>query len=422
MNKRITAELKAARVLKLNSEKFFLKDFNLIGFLKQDTIFFEYRLSFYRRFMFFRNLFKVKASPKESSLDLLSIELTSRCNLRCSYCTLSHPDYRGSDTELGSSEILHLCRELKPKLVAISDHGESTIFPNWSAYCRQILENGFSVVMTSNLTKTFSKEEIDTLSRIRVLVSIDSLDPLIFRKLRGGSEVEKVLKNVKAVITEAKEKNRDLMMGWRTVVSDQTIFGVVDLVRHGLDLGVKEFYFNHLQKMAICESPDSPIHLLNMHPEEQERVVLVLEQVQELLEDANVTTNFQSFLDLYRVGLQPIITRFENPSPTSSSPFEPAGRSTFTEPIQKGSTRDCLNPWTSLFVKHDGQMSFCCHMKPIGNLKGEAVKAFLNGDKAIEIREGLKNGKLNSDCLQCPVRSTISVENFNKKIKEFEVQ
>lgn len=94
-----------------------------------------------------------------AAVDLLSspvtphvhLELTSRCNLRCIYCAVSQPGYKGSDFPLASLE--YLIEQVKVRgttSIAVNGHGETTFIPEWFRATNLFADAGFSLALTSN--------------------------------------------------------------------------------------------------------------------------------------------------------------------------------------------------------------------------------------------------------------------------------
>ncbi|NBX68920.1 MAG: hypothetical protein EBR01_08165, partial [Proteobacteria bacterium] len=90
-----------------------------------------------------------------SHTDKVLIEFTSRCNLKCPFCTVSHPDYRGGDNSLEVEELIPKLKERRVNRIEINNHGETTIINGWEKAAEKLLEASFEVSITSNLAKSF---------------------------------------------------------------------------------------------------------------------------------------------------------------------------------------------------------------------------------------------------------------------------
>ncbi|HZL98635.1 MAG TPA: SPASM domain-containing protein [Planctomycetota bacterium] len=84
-----------------------------------------------------------------------------------------------------------------------------------------------------------------------------------------------------------------------------------------------------------------------------------------------------------------------------------------------GETRDCLDPWKMSFVHADGSVTLCCWSRPVGNIKDAPFADVLMNDAAREMRRGLLTGRIPEDCVHCPARSLVPVEQFRRKVEAF---
>jgi radical SAM protein with 4Fe4S-binding SPASM domain len=131
----------------------------------------------------------------------LLIEITSRCNLKCCMCPLTtgqtpssaHP---GHMADAVWQSLVSFARETG--LVNIGGYGEPLSNPKCFEYLLELDREGVHIALTTNgtmVTRRFA-EQLQTLAHLDVVnVSIDSPDPDIYRRIRGGS-VEKALDGV----------------------------------------------------------------------------------------------------------------------------------------------------------------------------------------------------------------------------------
>src|SRR4051812_27833774 len=89
------------------------------------------------------------------------IEVTSDCNLRCVYCAVSSPNWKGKTLPADKyAPLVDSLRKLGTKSVILHGHGETTFVEGWHKLAMMFLESGFSLITCSNLAKSFSDEEI----------------------------------------------------------------------------------------------------------------------------------------------------------------------------------------------------------------------------------------------------------------------
>ena len=161
------------------------------------------------------------------------LELTSRCNAQCVYCSVSQPGYEARDLELDFEAVADLLQRYHPGEVRLSGNGETTVLPDWTRAVRVLLDRGFPVTLTTNLAKRFSEEEIEVLTRFRSLeISCDSADAGLLAELRRGVWLEVVEENLARVLKAAREGYRDPpYLNISCTLTDVAVPGLPDLVR-----------------------------------------------------------------------------------------------------------------------------------------------------------------------------------------------
>ena len=134
----------------------------------------------------------------------VKVELTSRCNYKCSFCAHGHLKGKGVDMDLGFFKCLvQGIREAGVEELGVFYIGESMLYPHLVEAVRYAKEIGFPYVfLTSN-------GSLATVPLLQALMSagLDSLkwslnfsDPMQFREIAGvkQSVFERVLANIKA--------------------------------------------------------------------------------------------------------------------------------------------------------------------------------------------------------------------------------
>ena len=86
---------------------------------------------------------------------------------------------------------------------------------------------------------------------------------------------------------------------------------------------------------------------------------------------------------------------------------------------QPGQTRDCLDPWKMAFVKADGSVSLCCWSSPVGNIKQRTLNEILHDEPARAMRRGLLNGHMPGECVRCPARELIPLDDLKRKVQRY---
>jgi MoaA/NifB/PqqE/SkfB family radical SAM enzyme len=133
----------------------------------------------------------------------VTVELTNRCNLRCAMCPRKF-----MESEQGFMSPNLFCK-IVDEMVKHSDialvpffRGEPLLHPdfiNMMAYAKrhgiapvQLTTNG--LLLSENLSREIIELQLDFLS-----ISVDSIEPAVYKKIRRGSDLGSVIKNVESL-------------------------------------------------------------------------------------------------------------------------------------------------------------------------------------------------------------------------------
>ncbi len=84
---------------------------------------------------------------------MVMLEITSRCNLRCTYCAKSHPGNAGEHMTFELDRILPDLERLTPHEIQISGHGESTILDGWSEIASRLIVRGMPITLDMRIAR-----------------------------------------------------------------------------------------------------------------------------------------------------------------------------------------------------------------------------------------------------------------------------
>jgi len=182
------------------------------------------------------------------------IDLTERCNLRCTYCAVSANSYRGVDmvAELADktiAAITALAQHNQLSSIDVNGHGETTFLPDWVQRIEPLFAISSRVQIQSNFAKEFSEHELDALARMqRIVVSIDSADPAILRKYRRRVDLRRIITNVAGVRARAgKNGDNPPQIDFACGLYDKNTPHVEGLAHLAVELGVQAVHFWNLQ-------------------------------------------------------------------------------------------------------------------------------------------------------------------------------
>jgi len=348
--------------------------------------------------------------------DFAFIEFTSRCNLRCVYCAVSQPKYKGLELNLSDfEELINSLKKRNVKTINVNGHGETTIVKNWNSYCDRLLDSGFSLNIISNFSRQLSDEEAYTLARFsHISISCDTVNPTLFRTLRRGGDLPTILVNM-AKLKGAALKNKlpDLFYSWSCVVTDKNVFELDDYVCFGLALGVKRFTFCNLTKYEDVEGETNVYHVSTLEKNKLHKAYEMLYKCFQIIEDNKCTYYcMPGLIETIKEKLEgEQIQKLEHEQQFKRE------RTRYSEKPNLGETRDCLDPGNLVYIHSDNSVTPCCWHESIGSLSnGESLEQVLNGKKIKQLREELLTGNLNSSCVDCPARGLVPVGKFKLKV------
>lgn len=140
------------------------------------------------------NLTTFLCSSRPTQADIF---LTYHCNSRCSWCNCWQ---RPKQKELTFSEIEDILHQLKNfgiKLLYLSG-GEPLLRPDLLAIIESAHRLGFDLLLVTNgiLLNQQIASQLVKIPGLRINVSLDSLDPKLYQKIRGVNTLNRVLTNL----------------------------------------------------------------------------------------------------------------------------------------------------------------------------------------------------------------------------------
>ena len=146
--------------------------------------------------------------PLPTSMDL---EITSRCNLRCSMCPKKEGlEPNPSHTDMSWETFKNVIKTF-PELdrISLSGFGESFLHHDFIDMIREVKKFDISTNVTTNglLIKKEIVEDLVLTGLDHLSFSLDSLDPQTFKEIRGTDKLEKIIENIKLVIKTKEQLN-----------------------------------------------------------------------------------------------------------------------------------------------------------------------------------------------------------------------
>lgn len=150
------------------------------------------------------------------------IDVTSLCNLKCTYCASGtvQIEKRHMDTEMFESIIEKL--KGKARIIHLSCSGEPLIHPKIFDFIKIASEAGFYTLMNTNTTRLNDKGATSILeSGLDVIeFSADSIHKETYESIRLGSKAQKVWKNILRFLQLKREMDSPMITRMRVVESE----------------------------------------------------------------------------------------------------------------------------------------------------------------------------------------------------------
>ncbi len=368
------------------------------------------------------------------STEVVHLEITSKCNLRCTFCAVSQPTYRGRHLDGDCLEnVITGLIERRPGVVTVNGHGETTIFRDWYRQCDRLLDAGIELHIISNFARPLAERELETLCRFRdIEISCDSHDPKVFAQLRRGAELPTLLANIEALRATAQRLGREPPpLSLSCVVSDLNVLELPAYAAFVEQLGVAHVNFCNLTKYPDLPGVVNPRHVTEMAAARLPAALAALEETFRRLEAAGIAYHCQSgLLDSLRARMRALAAAPGDGSsagtartapPASDPETAPGSRQAppvrYSTPGGRGMTRDCLDPWKFLFIQANREVAPCCWHRPVHSLgTNQPLSEVLNGRRMRELRRSLLTGELTDDCRSCPSRGWVPTGELRRKV------
>jgi radical SAM protein with 4Fe4S-binding SPASM domain len=158
----------------------------------------------------------------------IEIDLTNRCNHRCSFCF--YAEHIGVEADKPSLKIEMLekrlveAKKMGTKAISFTGGGEPTIHPEYFQIIQIAKKLGFDIgTITNGSVITLRNVDILINNLQWIRLSISGGDAESYKNVQGVDQFEKILSNLKLLANRKKELNSNLNIGVRMLVTPENV-------------------------------------------------------------------------------------------------------------------------------------------------------------------------------------------------------
>ncbi len=353
----------------------------------------------------------------------LMVEYTSRCNLRCKYCSKSNPgddQIPGRDMDMSGATIDQalavIARERFSELL-LAGTGETTFHKDWIRDLPRLIEAGRAanprafIHINSNFAMKYGDAEFAVLSQLDgIMISIDTADRDLTRTMRAKSDLSLIVYNI--VRLKAWCEAHGVRMPRLTV--NATIYAEAALGIYDLAVMLASLPISHLSLSDLYEF--EAVQLNGIRPvglEDPARFATSVQMIQKAI-------NFAQTRKAYSLSVQPHLMERINALilQMQSGGKAAAQEEVVEEAAASGSrTKMCTQPWTRFTLAANGALFPCCvtDMPAVGNVHeaGEGI----DGPRMQAFRRDLLLGQVPAACQACSNAADCSTQELEAQVR-----
>lgn len=221
----------------------------------------------------------------------MAISFTNRCNLSCIYCVQSiykdtNPYFKMEFPYEYAEPTLDYLASQGIEQFSTCVEGEATLYKHWYEIFSKFHAKypHIKMRMTTNLNRRFSDQEMELLINYYALdVSLDSLDPQLYRQMRRNGNLNLLLENLDLIYNKVKESGiKGPIITLHMVVCDATWRSMEEIADYafergwGIQLGD---YEERANTVAVQQKLVKPIREISL--KEQKLAKEMIERIQE---------------------------------------------------------------------------------------------------------------------------------------------
>ena len=299
----------------------------------------------------------------------IQIECTTKCNLKCTFCELSHWTEKPTDQTF---ETFGKLVERLPRLkrVDLTGIGEAFMNRDFLRMVELLKARGVYVTLNDNFTMMTEKaaRRMVELGVDHVFLSLDGATKETYEQIRVGSNFDKVIHNARGLVATKRQMRKKLPeIKINSVVCETNYHEMPAIVELAHDIGIGMVVFVNVITFDETANLDTQAS--------QEQVQAKLRAAIERSRELGVLVKAELF---------------------------------DKEPVQL-----CEFPWTRNFVTYDGYVHPCCYTtqtgdrkaqnrRSLGNLVETSFEEIWRAPAYAAMRDKMGRGILPSQCGHCP--------------------
>lgn len=167
-----------------------------------------------------------------------SLEVTRRCNSRCSFCPIGNEKKEIKEGEVGTEAMKKILSQFSDlNIIAVSFlGGEPFLRRDVCELAEHGHDKGLIIQVSTNGINLGSMVDRSTAAFDVIVISLDAVDRELYQEIRGVDKYETVVDNIKAARDLSEENECNILVN--TVVCSKNLDQVPDVIKLTKELGV----------------------------------------------------------------------------------------------------------------------------------------------------------------------------------------
>ena len=351
--------------------------------------------------------------PKEEEKPFfVRLDVTNTCNLKCKMCF--YPEYIRHESRkkyMSLEEFRIIADKVLPFTYSLqlSCSFESMMHPDYAEIIRGL--DKYDIFMGGTVTNgtLLNGERAEALLDSRVMqeisVSIDTVNPDVYKKIRGRDMLGKVLKNLEDFQNMKRNRNqKNPKVKFNAVMMRSNIREFPDIVNYCADLGIDALQSGHVEpygpdnEESLYHSPQEFIEIRKQCYEIAKQRGLQL-WFPPPMEEKYYSEKYKRYVWTHCVST---LEKYRHLTDEEKALLPRETAIMLTHPYPKNTP--CISPWMTLQIDAFGNVAPCGYRgfeHNIGNLIRQNRMDVINSIKVLKLRKALLDGRKDEVCTMC---------------------